>query len=179
MKRSNKYTKELLEPLVRDSTCVADVIRKLGLKPVGGNFYHIAALIRYFDLVTTHFTGSAWAKGKTRDTDSRLDAQAKKVAVPDAEVFVEHSRPIGGAKLKRRLLRLGWEYRCAECGLTEWRQKPIALHLDHINGNRNDNRFMNLRFLCPNCHQQTETWGNKCRAKEGIRTLTPVTAQDP
>lgn len=39
--------------------------------------------------------------------------------------------------------------------------KPITLHLDHINGVHNDNRFENLRFLCPNCHQQTDTWGNK------------------
>jgi hypothetical protein len=26
---------------------------------------------------------------------------------------------------------------------------------------RNDNRLQNLRFLCPNCHTQTETWCSK------------------
>lgn len=28
-------------------------------------------------------------------------------------------------------------------------------------GVRNDNRIENLRFLCPNCHSQTETFCNK------------------
>jgi hypothetical protein len=36
-----------------------------------------------------------------------------------------------------------------------------VLHLDHINGDAGDDRLKNLRFLCPNCHQQTATWGNK------------------
>ena len=38
---------------------------------------------------------------------------------------------------------------------------PLTLQLDHINGDHNDNRLENLRILCPNCHTQTETFGNK------------------
>ena len=35
--------------------------------------------------------------------------------------------------------------------------------MDHINGDRSDNRIENLRLLCPNCHSQTETFciGNR------------------
>ena len=49
-------------------------------------------------------------------------------------------------------------YKCGICGIQEWNGKKLSLHLDHINGINNDHRLENLRFLCPNCHSQTETY---------------------
>ena len=64
--------------------------------------------------------------------------------------------------IKHRLLRAGLlENRCEECGLTEWQGKPLIVHIDHVNGIKNDHRLENLRMLCPNCHSQTETYGGK------------------
>jgi len=50
------------------------------------------------------------------------------------------------------------EYKCSECNIQTWNNKSLSLHLDHINGMNNDNRLENLRFLCPNCHSQTEIY---------------------
>ena len=42
-----------------------------------------------------------------------------------------------------------------------WAGDGIVLHLDHKNGISNDHRLDNLRFLCPNCHSQTETYAGR------------------
>ncbi len=52
-------------------------------------------------------------------------------------------------------------YECNECGISDWNGKKLSLHLDHINGKNGDHRIENLRFLCPNCHSQTETYTGK------------------
>lgn len=58
------------------------------------------------------------------------------------------------------------KYACAICGNDgTWLNQKLVLQLDHINGNASDNRLENLRFLCPNCHTQTTTFGNKNKMK--------------
>lgn len=79
------------------------------------------------------------------------------------EILVENSQYTARSRLKIRLLNEGLlEYKCALCGnIGEWQGKPLSLQLDHKNGINNDNRLENLRFLCPNCHSQTETYAGK------------------
>ncbi len=71
--------------------------------------------------------------------------------------------------VKRRLLEEGLlKNECEECGITNWRDRPLSIHLDHRNGIRNDHRLENLRMLCPNCHSQTPTFGTRNR-KQRVR----------
>jgi hypothetical protein len=65
--------------------------------------------------------------------------------------------------LKTRLIKEGLlENKCSICNLEpKWMGKPIALQMDHINGDRYDNTLTNLRILCPNCHSQTDTFAGK------------------
>ena len=70
--------------------------------------------------------------------------------------------------LRKRLVREGFLiYECAFCGINKWRGRPLSLELDHINGNKHDNWFENLRLLCPNCHSQTETFSGRNIARNG------------
>lgn len=51
---------------------------------------------------------------------------------------------------------------CSICNQsTIWNNKKLVLHLDHINGNKYDNRIENIRIICPNCHSQTNTYCGK------------------
>lgn len=52
-------------------------------------------------------------------------------------------------------------YKCEECGQDGiHNNKPLTLQMDHIDGNSDNNSLTNLRLLCPNCHTQTDTFGN-------------------
>jgi hypothetical protein len=65
-------------------------------------------------------------------------------------------------KIRVRLLKEGVKpHVCECCGITEWQGKPAPLELDHIDGDRHNHKFKNLRLLCPNCHSQTETYRGK------------------
>lgn len=59
-------------------------------------------------------------------------------------------------------------YACSGCGTgPEWRGHPMTLELDHANGDPRDNRRQNLRWMCPNCHSQTQTF--KGRNSRGVK----------
>lgn len=62
------------------------------------------------------------------------------------------------------------EIKCNECDIEEiWNGKPISLELDHIDGDKHNNRRENLRYLCPNCHSQTHTFRVKNYTKKSKR----------
>lgn len=144
-----KYTKELLEPLVKESTSLAQVITKLGLRLTGGNYTNIRNRINQHNIDTSHFTGQAHGRGNW----NRL--HWSKVLIKTI-----HGRRTEASRLRRALVESGRPYQCEICGnIGIWMQKKLTLHVDHIDGNFNNNQPKNIRFLCPNCHTQTDNWG--------------------
>lgn len=158
--RKRKYTKEFLVPLVKESHSYTELLRLLDLKVNGGNHRTLTTRIKEYEINTSHFTGQLWNKGKTKESDVRVKNNGLNARMPDSLVFCRNSG-FATNRLYKRLLELGWKDECSECKIDEWLGKPIRIHVDHKNGNHSDNRLENLRFLCPNCHQQTDTWGAK------------------
>lgn len=55
--------------------------------------------------------------------------------------------------------------RCSCCKLEEWMNQKITLEVDHKDGNPYNNSPDNLRYLCPNCHAQTDSFKGKNKGK--------------
>ena len=93
-------------------------------------------------------------------------------------IFTEGSN-MSTTALKRIICREGLKtYKCDNCGITEWQNKPLSLQLHHINGNRYDNRLENLQFLCPNCHSQTDNYAGKNIFNKNKKNNIKVTTDD-
>ena len=129
-----KYTKEVLESVVKDSKSITEIIRKLGKKFSGGLHGHLTRKIKKFDINVSHFSRNGCNKGKI-PINKRC---WREILIEKNSGFKEKA-----SRLRKALMESGREYKCEECGIIPiWNNKP-----------------KNLRFLCPNCHSQTSTFG--------------------
>lgn len=155
--RTKSWTIKKLTDAVKTSSSVRQVITKLGLIPAGGNYAQINKFIKSGKLNTSHFKGKAWNKGLHGIGKPRIQLQEALTADSHYQSF----------KLKRRLFAAKIKKpKCEMCGwAAESQDGRIPLELDHINGDRYDNRLENLRILCPNCHSLQPTHRGRNRKK--------------
>lgn len=141
---------EELKQLVDESISYAEVLRALGYKEKGGRpWENLKKKLKEFGIDTSHFKGRA--HGTSNNAKYTLD-----------EILVKDSTYTNLTRLKSRLLKENLkEYKCEICGISNWLDKPLTLQLDHINGINTDHRIENIRFLCPNCHAQTDNFAGK------------------
>ena len=132
------YTNSDFVLAVQTSFSIAEVIRKLGLIPAGGNYSTVKYKIEDFDLDVSHFTGQKWSKGK----------------------HLKHISGYSRTHIKKPLISQRGHC-CQECKLTVWRDSLIPLEIHHIDGDRTNNSDSNLLLLCPNCHSLTDNFRRK------------------
>lgn len=121
---------------VKNSKSIAETLRKLELRPCGGNYNTVHRKVAELGLDTSHFTGQLWSKG---------------LQLKDFESFNKVS------SIKPHLIKQRGR-KCEKCQLSQWQETDIPLEVHHINGKRNENQEANLQLLCPNCHALTPTF---------------------
>ena len=145
-----KYTKEVLETAVAANTSIIGVLRALRVSETsGGMHYHISKRIKQFGIDVSHFKGTCWNKGKLH------------IRRPLQQILAYRANGLEKTRaLRLALAAAGRPVICEECGQSPtWNNKPLTLQIDHKDGNRQNNIEYNLRYLCPNCHTQTPTYG--------------------
>lgn len=124
------------------------MLSKLGYSTKGGN--NNATLknrLEYYGISTDHFT----SRPSKRDWT-------------DEEIFCEDSKASQATLRRTYKKRDIAPYKCSVCGLEPfWNGNPLVLTLDHKNGKNKDNRYENLRWICPNCDRQSDTYGMRNR----------------
>jgi 5-methylcytosine-specific restriction endonuclease McrA len=156
-------TVEQLAAAAKESYSAAEAARKLGIVDFGNTLTRIRKKIFDNNIDISHWTGQLWSKGKTALDDTRI-RNTEDIFVEDSKATPHYVRTL---ILKKNLL----DYCCVSCDNDgTWLGKKINLELDHVNGNSKDNRLSNLRWLCPNCHSQTETYCGK-NINKGVKVV--------
>ena len=141
-----RYDKDQLAALVKESDSFTEVCRKSNKRPVGGTITNLKLMCDRFQIDYSHMTGQGWKKGKP---------DAKRKSADDRLVMgTPTDHRMQASKLRRALLELNVPYQCNCCGISEWNNSPLVLEIDHIDEQYWNNTRENLQFLCPNCHAQ-------------------------
>lgn len=157
-----RYGEREAREAVAESRSYSEALRRLGLRPAGGNHALFRKYVdRVWEIPTDHFDAGASVRRRPSTT-----------ARPLAEILVRRSSYSRG-KLKERLFRESYKLRqCELCGQDErWKGRWMSLILDHVNGIPDDNRLENLRIVCPNCAATLDTHcGRKNRRERPVRS---------
>lgn len=143
----DSFSDEEFSQIVANSKSIAQIAKKIGYAATSGsNYVRIRLRIDNLHLSTEHFSLQNKRKIK-RCFDN---------------IFIKNST--ASQKTLREWYINGkyTPYICSICGQKPfWKNKPLTLILDHINGYNHDDRLENLRWVCPNCNQQLETTNGK------------------
>jgi DNA-binding transcriptional ArsR family regulator len=156
--------REIAERLGVTPPTVSYYLRRLGVPKQQQGRYDWKEVQKYYDegrsvrecVARFGFSHQTWHAAKLRG-----DIRTRPHGMPIEELLsgVRNRRHI-----KMRLIKAGLKRNhCESCGLNTWMGAPLSLALHHVNGDKHDNRLVNLQLLCPNCHSQTDNFAGRNR----------------
>lgn len=142
--------------IVARASSYADILRECGIQYKGGNVNTVKRRISLLKLDDSHIPKGV---GSNQHRKFEYRQVSKEEAMKEYFIDGKHQR---ATTIKRLVLRFGLlNYKC-ECGNDgSWNGNRLVLQLDHKDGNTENNKLLNLRFLCPNCHSQTKNFAGK------------------
>lgn len=157
---------DYLRNVVENSSSLTQVINHFSYSKSGAAFSLLRNILDRCEIDYSHFA--------TQNSKLYFNSGQKPV-----EFYLTKNNNVDRAYIKKRIINENLlDYKCQICNLDPvWYGNPLSLHLDHINGENNDNRLENLRFLCPNCHSQTETYSGKLKRKRCVDCLVKISSQ--
>lgn len=118
--KNHSYTKESLSEAVAQSKSVIGVLRFLGVALTSGGVHnHVTKRIKEFGLDTSHFR--PWTGENIKDRQRGLE---RKKNWQDVLVLRIQGTRCKSYMLRRAMIESGIDYKCRECGLSQWRGKP-------------------------------------------------------
>ena len=142
----DNYTKDELEYIVNNSKSLAEVLLKLGYKSCNGrNPDTLKKKLDSYNISYNHFTHINKNRKLTYN-----------------DVFCANSN------ITQKVLRCwyiktyGEAKKCSICNIDRiWNGEELTMILDHIDGNNHNNLISNLRWICPNCNSQLDTFAGR------------------
>jgi hypothetical protein len=139
-------------------------LRKLGVPVQRQNRYDWSAVQEFYDRghsISDCQAEFGMARATVMEAVKRGAFRTRPQAMPIDKLL---SGVRGRGHLKGRLLKAGLKSNeCERCGINTWLGMPLSLALHHVNGDKHDNRLVNLQLLCPNCHSQTDNFAGRNR----------------
>lgn len=165
--KKKKYTEKQVRTAVQKSKSKSDVCRTLSLPVNGTGLKQVSDWINKYNIDTTHFDGGKSKKVKWEIVKKECPICGKVFITqeghPKEKTVCSHScsntyfrseqnngnYKDGRKNLHRKICFKHFEQKCVICG---W-DKCVDVH--HIDGNHNNNHYLNLIPLCPNHHALT------------------------
>ena len=137
---AKKYSDEQLLEAYHKSRSLTQMLLNLGVNTSGGAFYHYKKRLINLGIDIAEFINNKSYLGGEITAISRNQAAIKR------------KKRLPRHCLHKHMTLHNIVEKCIKCGISDWQEIPLKLHIHHKDHDKTNNNIDNLEYLCPNCH---------------------------